>query len=902
MRSLFLAAAAIFVVSGGNTCSQTLNAILGTGTPVDTIKNVTSAGQCCNECYSFGKGCVAYTYYSKTLECQLKPDATYSRAVHQVFSGTKGDPFDFDCPFRQLAFRFAAARLFGRGTSNVAAALNLSASASDSDIDCPVPSGEKLRGPRPVSPAEHSVSETTLYVDPSGGDDSNPGSIDKPLRTLRGAQNAVRKADPRNGATVYLRGGVYYQGADGPVVFGPSDSGSDGKPVTYSSYKDEKVVVSGGTLLAPEWTPVSGEAGVFSTPVPKGLSFNSLFAQSRREIRARFPNGDPVVPGDGFTLRGSAYDASRAKSGEVSWTNNVEIRNSDGVVVGTGPTRDGAAATVTVPLPSYPRPSWTDFRSNYNGTSSRFDHTYNTDTWGANTIQGVKDIQGLDGAGTWKDASTAYVHMYHAQGWGGWQFSVASRPLANALLFECKSLVSEKILPCTTQARDEPVVIQGGWQEARGNSKAGAFYVENVRELLDSEREWFLDEKESVLYYMPPAGLDVKSATFVAANRNSAIEVRGEPGKPVSNIVFSGITITQTATTFMETYEVPSGGDWALYRGSALFVDGPADQIEVSNCMFDQVGGNALMFSNDVSNSRIVNNSFVNIGESAVLMVGSSKLVNATRGAGRIPSRNTIANNLVDTVGVFGKQTSAYFKSLSDSNILRDNVFFNGPRAGVNFNDGGPGGEQMIGNLVFNFVRESGDHGMFNSWDRQPWLYTAEDGSTRLAPKTQQIRGNLCLNQNYATTRKTNSAYCFDHDDGSSEYNSTNNVMVLGGFKIRDGVNRAQSNNLVVNARLADPQVSGFNSTTIENNVAISNSGDFYACVGKAMAGGTLTQNNQYFTPGNDAVPFHESSCADKTYQTLADWQQAGFDKGSTISSDMTVEKAIALAEKLLGM
>ena len=36
----------------------------------------------------------------------------------------------------------------------------------------------------------------------------------------------------------------------------------------------------------------------------------------------------------------------------------------------------------------------------------------------------------------------------------------------------------------------------------------------------------------------------------------------------------------------------------------------------------------------------------------------------------------------------------------------------NGPRSGVNFNDGAMGGEVMENNLLLNFVRESNDHGM----------------------------------------------------------------------------------------------------------------------------------------------------------------------------------------------
>jgi hypothetical protein len=39
----------------------------------------------------------------------------------------------------------------------------------------------------------------------------------------------------------------------------------------------------------------------------------------------------------------------------------------------------------------------------------------------------------------------------------------------------------------------------------------------------------------------------------------------------------------------------------------------------------------------------------------------------------------------------------------------------NGPRAGINWNDGFAGNNRVEGNLVFNMVRETGDHGPFNS-------------------------------------------------------------------------------------------------------------------------------------------------------------------------------------------
>ena len=46
---------------------------------------------------------------------------------------------------------------------------------------------------------------------------------------------------------------------------------------------------------------------------------------------------------------------------------------------------------------------------------------------------------------------------------------------------------------------------------------------------------------------------------------------------------------------------------------------------------------------------------------------------------------------------------------------ITNNVFFNGPRAGLNVNDGFGGGHDISRNVGFNFVRETEDHGVFNS-------------------------------------------------------------------------------------------------------------------------------------------------------------------------------------------
>eukprot|EP01043_Picozoa_sp_COSAG02_P077590 COSAG02_NODE_17054_length_1032_cov_1.263666_2_plen_122_part_01 len=50
-------------------------------------------------------------------------------------------------------------------------------------------------------------------------------------------------------------------------------------------------------------------------------------------------------------------------------------------------------------------------------------------------------------------------------------------------------------------------------------------------------------------------------------------------------------------------------------------------------------------------------------------------------------SRLSLQGNHVATVGVWVKQTAAYFKSVTRENTIRNNVFHDSPRSLVNWND-----------------------------------------------------------------------------------------------------------------------------------------------------------------------------------------------------------------------
>ncbi|WP_288160946.1 DUF1565 domain-containing protein, partial [Streptococcus pneumoniae] len=77
---------------------------------------------------------------------------------------------------------------------------------------------------------------TAYYVAPNGND-KNPGTKQKPFRTLKKAASMAKA-----GATIYMRGGTYKEKL---IV---RHSGTKKAPVIFQAYGKEKPVISGASL------------------------------------------------------------------------------------------------------------------------------------------------------------------------------------------------------------------------------------------------------------------------------------------------------------------------------------------------------------------------------------------------------------------------------------------------------------------------------------------------------------------------------------------------------------------------------------------------------------------------------------------------------------------------------
>ena len=144
--------------------------------------------------------------------------------------------------------------------------------------------------------------------------------------------------------------------------------------------------------------------------------------------------------------------------------------------------------------------------------------------------------------------------------------------------------------------------------------------------------------------------------------------------------------------------------------GAVAFAN--ASGVKVNNCTFDSAGGNALLLSEYVRGAVVQGNDFVRPGDSGIVLLGRTRLCDAT--AGTQPRGTLVAGNVMRELGIYGKQGAGLFQSLAMSTRVVGNVIFNGPRAGILFNDGMGGGHEVAGNALFNLVRETTDHGPFN--------------------------------------------------------------------------------------------------------------------------------------------------------------------------------------------
>ncbi len=516
----------------------------------------------------------------------------------------------------------------------------------------------------------------------------------------------------------------------------------------------------------------------------------------------------------------------------------------------------------------------------------------------------------------WKHPETAYIHALHSAKWGSGHIVIQQDEFGQPV---------ERMTGIDTTTQGSKATLSNDLR-----------FVENVFEELDAPREWFFDKETRTLYYQPAPGEDLHTAKVEAVSNPHLVVFEGTQEKPVHDIVFVGFTLSGAAPTWKKTIDhLPNGGDFVVHRGGALVLRG-TENCTVSKCTLTALGGNAVFV--DGYNRRVTIQGCVirHIGANGISLCGASEtmrgkqfftVLDETTKIGRLvrpqwtapdgwyklpedltpgpktdhyPSECLIDNNLITVCGELEKQTAGVLMSMTMNNTVSHNTIFKLPRAGICIQDGSWGGHIIEHNDVFDTVRETADHGPFNSWGKDRFhLWADHNGRHDMNPDAKKnclidamtpthIRHNRFSHPLHSTH-----SWGIDLDDGSTHYQIYNNLCVGCAVKLREGFYRTVENNVFIGSGGNVPGkhicFKG-NEDVFRRNIVVNIDG---AAVWRGIRHYPEEMKaldfNCYFTPGRTPQWISSST---KRGRTLRDWQGEGLEVHSVIADPLFVNPA----------
>ena len=787
-----------------------------------------------------------------------------------------GVPPSFDCAMRKAAYAYGK-KLLPRHAAFEALyyALDLNSPKCHAAL-------ESEAEDAPAAPP-HALPKDAIFVAPPDKASRRAdaatadGSLAAPFRCI---QQAADVAASRGVRTVVLRGGTFY--LTRPIQLTPRHSG-----LRFRAHPAERPVVSGGVALTNlQWRAhnVSGGSNIWVADVDKSVGeVPGLQIDGVRATRARYPNlpgGIEVSPGYGAMVPSKSANWSApnfAKYGNVTFYTDETSAHTrpdhtdqywfEHYMIGVG-----GLCSVYDPPVSY----WCS------------EHPSGGGAFAFRTPSGLVPLAGALPHLPYAKPQDAVFFVWRPYRWANWMFEVGAYDAQTANF----------------------TFGRGGNQGARGENYGGDWFVENVLEELDHPGEFYFDKDASRLYlFHNGTGAPPAHATVVAPRLRTLVNISGTQWTPVRDVTHSGIAFTATRYTYMDPHGVPSAGDWALDRVGAIFLQG-TERVTLDNCTFERLDGNGVMVSGYNRDALINGSDFAYIGGNAIAAWGYTnetdtdpgrpgvKLENAPHAGidgtdGEHPDGTTVLGCSAREVGLYEKQSSFYVQAKTARSNLSGNVFFNGPRAGINFNDGFGGGDDISHNLVFSTCRESGDHGPLNSWDRQPFVTSVRNGTPSVYMAWRHIHHNFFID-NYSPQENV------DNDDGSAYYATHDNFFVYGANGMKNdfgGHDNHHYRNVYAYAGGAIgvcSQLVGHEDYFYDNKVVLTGTkvGGF-RCVNEGRYAAVVVHDNQYYS----WAPSNLTECGMK----LAEWQAKGGDPGSSVGPYPADDVIIGWASALLG-
>jgi hypothetical protein len=156
----------------------------------------------------------------------------------------------------------------------------------------------------------HDANAIVIAVSPNG-DDQNPGTREKPFRTLERAQAGVRQLNSDHDVLVELAAGIYRLAT--PLVFTAEDGGRNGHHVTWTSAKglkaDEFPVISGAIPIT-GFKLYDAKRNLYVAKSPEGLDARQLWVNDKlvQHGSIEIPRADLSFTANGIEWKDAKFD------------------------------------------------------------------------------------------------------------------------------------------------------------------------------------------------------------------------------------------------------------------------------------------------------------------------------------------------------------------------------------------------------------------------------------------------------------------------------------------------------------------------------------------------------------------------------------------------------------------
>jgi hypothetical protein len=316
----------------------------------------------------------------------------------------------------------------------------------------------------------------------------------------------------------------------------------------------------------------------------------------------------------------------------------------------------------------------------------------------------------------------------------------------------------------------------------------GLNWIENAYAFLNEPGQWYLDRSAHVIYYIPRAGEDLKTATVVAGQADQLIVGAGTLDRSgraqfVENIAFEGLTFAYT--TWLQPSspvgfpEVQSGvfsdslheSAASGHRITSAVSWSRASNIFFSGNRFVHLGGAGINFDTGSQRITVEGNVFADLAAGGIT-VGDPYDFRETDVL-KQSNNHTIDNNFITDTGLDYPGTSAILVFSTANTVLAHNEIANAPYTGLSLGWFGSPTYSANNEVNHNYI-----HDVMQTLFDGGAIYTLSSGSgTRLKGNVLRDIGTKgkCATPSHPGGYAGYAAIY--HDNGGAEYADSENVI-----------------------------------------------------------------------------------------------------------------------------